>query len=453
MAQGVFTADRRLFEPERAPPEGESRTTAAGDRSQLWAWLLPLAGVLLAGAALRLAAADDMEYKADEKWTFERTQPAPDRPFPWLGMPTSLGMDNPGMSVWAFMALGKLFRVDDPVDLARAVQWLNVAAILLQVAFAFRSVPWPDREFWLWSAALLCVNPLAVLFHRKIWPPSVLPVLIVALVIAWWHRERRFAALVWGLLGAVIGQIHLSGFYFAAGAVLWTWRFGERRTAWKSWAAGSVLGALPMIPWLKYLLATHGSRPAGNLRWEHIFEFKFWLRWFSESFGWGVDYALGDDFGDFLLQPLIAGRATWLVGLLHAAAIASAVWLLVRIFRQRSTLFGAAALAQLRNPTVMVQDFALWGYGVLLTLSLVSIHCHYMIIAYPMQFLWVARMALGARPDRSPRAMTGRALLALMCAVQLAISISFLAYVHAKQRIDGDYGTVYRAQLERPRTR
>lgn len=446
-------ADHELLEPKRAPPEAERRTTVAGNRSRLFAWLLPLAGVLLAGAALRLVAADDMEYKADEKWTFERTQPSPDRPFPWLGMPTSLGMDNPGMSVWVFMALGKVFRVDDPVDLARVVQWLNVAAILLQVAFACRSAPWPDRELWLWSAALLCVNPLAVLFHRKIWPPSVLPVLIVALVIAWWHRERRFAAFAWGIVGAVIGQIHLSGFYFAAGVVLWTWLFGERRAAWKSWTAGSLLGALPMIPWLKYLFAMRGSRPAGNLRWEHIFEAKFWLRWFSESAGWGADYALGDDFRDFLSQPIVAGRATWLVGLLHAAAIASAVWLLVRIYRQRSTLFGAAALAEMRTPTVMVQDFAMWGYGVLLTLSLVSIHCHYMIIAYPMQFLWVARMALGGRPDRSRRAMTGRALLAFMCAVQLAISASLLGYVHVKQQIDGDYGTVYRAQAEQPRWR
>ncbi|HUY88478.1 MAG TPA: hypothetical protein VMV10_07075 [Pirellulales bacterium] len=457
MSEGASHAERARPEGELSPPhahemqapQANGREAPNAGRFGRLTWLVPLAGVLLAGAALRLVAADDMEYKADEKWTFDQTQPSSDRSFPWLGMPSSAGMDNPGMSVWVFMALGKLLGVDDPVSLARAVQWLNVAAILLQVAFAWRCVPWPDREFWLWSAAFLCVNPLAVLFHRKIWPPSVLPIFIVALLIAWWFRQRPWAAFAWGLVGAAIGQIHMSGFHFAAAAVLWTWWFGDKRTAWKSWTAGSVLGVLPMIPWLKYLIATHGSRPSANVKWEHLFEAKFWLRWFSEPFGWGADYALGDDFRDFLSQPIVAGQATWLVGLLHVAAIASAVGLLVRIYRQRGTLFGAAARVQVRLPTVMAQDFALWGYGILLTLTLTPIHCHYMLIAYPMEFLWLARMALGAQPDRSRRAMIGRALLAGMCLVQLLISASFLGYIHVKQRIDGDYGVVYRAQVER----
>jgi hypothetical protein len=346
-----------------------------------------------------------------------------------------------------------LFDVDHPVSLARVVQWLNVTAILLQVAFAWRCVPWPDREYWLWSAALLCVNPLAVLFHRKIWPPSVLPIFIVAFLVAWWHRERRLAAFAWGLIGAVIGQIHMGGFHFAAAALLWTWWRGGKPAAWKSWIAGSALGALPMIPWLKYLFASHGSRPAANIKWEHLFEAKYWLRWFSEPFGWGLDYSLGDDFVDYLSRPLIAGQATWFVGALHAAAIASAVWLGVRVYRQRRQLLDAAAVAQARTPTVMSQDFAMWGYGLLLTLTLTPIHRHYMIIVYPLEFIWVARMALGARPDDSRRAMTGRALLAGMCALQLLISVSFLGYVHVKQRIRGDYGAVYRAQIERPALR
>lgn len=438
---------------ENPLPPVEAASAFPRHRFRLWIWLLPLAAVLLAGAALRLIAAEDMEYKADEIWTFERTQPSPERPFPWLGMPSSAGMDNPGMSVWVFMALGKLFCVDDPVGLARVVQWLNVAAILLQVAFAWRYVPWPDREFWLWSAALMCVNPLAVLFHRKIWPPSVLPIFILTFLVAWWFRERRFSAFAWGLIGAVIGQIHMGGFHFAAAAVVWTWWLGGKRTAWKSWAAGSALGALPMIPWIKYLIDTHGTRPAANIKWEHIFEAKFWLRWFSEPFGWGLDYSLGDDFTDYLSQPVIAGQPTWLIGALHAAAIVSAVWLLVRIYRQRRMLLGAAARVQLRLPTVMAQDIAMWGYGILLTLTLTPIHRHYMIIAYPLEFLWVARMALGAQPDHSRRAMTGRALLAGMCVVQLLISASFLGYVHVKQQIRGDYGPVYRAQIERPALR
>src|SRR5690348_14212299 len=105
------------------------------------AWLAAFAGVILAGAILRLVACADMEYKADEIWTFVQTQPDPNRPFPRLGMPSSAGMDNPGMSVWVFMGLGRLFGADNPVSLARIVQLLSIAAIGLQVIFALRWAP------------------------------------------------------------------------------------------------------------------------------------------------------------------------------------------------------------------------------------------------------------------------------------------------------------------------
>ncbi|HEV7223068.1 MAG TPA: hypothetical protein VGN42_10240, partial [Pirellulales bacterium] len=90
--------DASLADRERQG-DGPTALRAGSARARL-AWILAFGGVLLVGAALRLAAPDDVEYKADEIWTFERTQADPQRPFPWLGMPSSAGMDNPGMSVW-----------------------------------------------------------------------------------------------------------------------------------------------------------------------------------------------------------------------------------------------------------------------------------------------------------------------------------------------------------------
>ncbi|HVX63689.1 MAG TPA: hypothetical protein VHC19_23910 [Pirellulales bacterium] len=417
-------------------------------RSQA-AWLVAFVAVLLCGAAMRLAAAEDMEYKADEIWTFERTQPDPARPFPWIGMPSSAGMDNPGMSVWVFMALARLFHAHDPVSLARVVQALSIAAIGLQVLFAWRWAPRADREAWLWSAALLSVNPLAVLFHRKIWPPSVLPIFISLMLIAWWRRERRLSAFCWGLLGAVIGQIHLGGIHFAAGAALWTWWADRKRAAWKSWAVGSALGALPMIPWIKHLIATHGTRPAAPMKWQHIFEFKYWLRWFSEAFGWGIDYSLGDDFRDFLAQPVIGGQSTWLVAALHAACVALGGYLLVRWWRHWRVAEVDPSDNWRHSSTALAENIGLWGYGVMLTLTLTPIHCHYLIIVYPLEFLWVARLALGHGAEAARRRPSSRMLLACLCGAQLLISASFLGYVHARQVIHGDYGVVYQAQAER----
>src|SRR5262249_45948499 len=187
-----------------------------------WVLGIGLVLALAAGAVLRLVWGADIEYKADEAWTFRRTQEGGrTEPFPGLGNPTSPGFRNRGLSVWIFLALGKLFAATDPVSLARAVQGLNITALLLLVGFILCFVPRGEREPWLWAAALAAVNPLAVLCQRKIWPPSVLPLFTVLLLAAWWRRERRGAALLWGLLGACLGQVHMAGFFFAAGFAAW----------------------------------------------------------------------------------------------------------------------------------------------------------------------------------------------------------------------------------------
>src|SRR2546423_1677523 len=84
-----------------------------------------------------------------------------------------------GAGIWVFLALGKLSGAETPPELARVCQLVNIAAIALMLAFALRAVPRPEREAWLWAAALVSVNPLAVVLHRKIWPPSIVPLFVM----------------------------------------------------------------------------------------------------------------------------------------------------------------------------------------------------------------------------------------------------------------------------------
>ena len=214
----------------------------------------PLAGVIVAvalGAVLRLVWVRDMEWKGDESWTDEQTQKVHSwSDLPWTGMPASVGIPNPALSLWVFVGLSKLFAVADPTGLARAVQICNIAALVLLVWFAYRFVPEREREPWLWAAALVAVNPMAVLLQRKIWPPSVLPLLTMVMLCAWHRRESRAGAFRWGLVAVCSGQIHMGGFFFAAGFALWALLFDRRRVAWGAWLCGSCLGALPMLPWL-----------------------------------------------------------------------------------------------------------------------------------------------------------------------------------------------------------
>jgi hypothetical protein len=414
-----------------------------------------VAVVVLLGAAFRLGWGTDIEFKYDEAWTFARTQEVGQtEPFPWQGMPTSAGFVNPGMSLWVFLVPVKLCGIHDPVGLARVVQLLNVAALLLLVWFAVRVVPAAEREAWLWAAALLAINPLAVLYQRKIWPPSVLPIFTLLLLVGWWHRDRRWGAFAWGLVGAWLGQIHLSGFFFAAAFAGWALLFDRQSVRWKGWLAGSLLGALTLIPWL-YTLATDRSHPLVSVGCaQHLLEGKFWLRWATEPLGWSLKYTLEKEYGDFLQYPTLRGQPTHLGALLQAALVGAGVLILVRggwrVWQDRRKL-GAQWVGR-DSPTAFTQNAAFWGFGILLTASAVPIARHYLWVACPLGFVWLARLALG-RSGSSPGVWNlGRVLLLALCIVQGALSASFLSYVHGNQRPfrgdpgGGGYGTPYGAQ-------
>jgi hypothetical protein len=392
-----------------------------------------------------------------------------------MGMNSSVDVPNPGMSLWVFVVLRTLSGAEDPPGLTRAVQVANCLALVLLAWFAWRHVRPPEREAWLWAAALVAVNPLAVLFHRKLWPPCVMPLLTLAMLWGWWYRGRRLPAFVWGLAGPCLGQIHMSGFFFAGGFAAWALFFERRRVAWKAWLAGSVLGALPLLPWMHHLLTHPSTRPVNPDRWVHALEGKFWVRWCTESFGWGIDYTLGRaNFKEFLSWPVVGGHPTWLVAAAHALIAAAALVLLGRaaksLWRDRGGL--RARWVGRASPTAFTQSAALWGFGLLLTLSCFSIHRHYMIVLFPLECLWVARLALPQKRHLTQRRQgakekesyslssfapwrlcvrclpspSGRGLLAALWAAQLLISASFLTYVHAKQHIGAEYGTTYQAQ-------
>lgn len=414
-------------------------------------WALGLSVALVLGAVLRLVWVEDMEYKYDECWTFWQTQGLfGQNDSPWLGLYTSTGIRNPGMSVWVFIALAKLVHATEPTELARAVQVCNVLALGLLAWFAVRVVPREQREPWLWAVALAAVNPLTVGFHRKIWPPSVLPLLMVIVLIGWWYRERRSGAFVWAALTILMGQIHPSGFFLALAFFLWALLFDRRRVAWLGWFTGSAVGTLPMIPWFYYLLTNpYVSSPDRN--WKRIAEGKFWIRWVTEPFGLGLDYSLYEDFPRFLEYPAVAGVPTYLVGVLHALVVAVMVYVFGRglylLWCDRSRL--RERWIGRSSDTAFTQAAALWGFGLLLTFSCLHLHRHYMIVLFPLEFLWLARLMLAAPTgaDGAEPAVfrPGRALLAGLFLAQFLITLNFLGYIHANGgTTSGDYGIVYR---------
>jgi hypothetical protein len=408
--------------------------------------LVFVALALVAGLALRLSYPNDIEFKADERWTFDEARAAlAGGPWHWLGMPTSVGGLNPGLSLWAFIALAGIVGAETPPELARAVQALNCAALLALPLFAWRSVPERDREPWFWAAALWAVNPVAVIFERKIWPPSILPLFVVAMIAAWWHRRTVIGSFLFGLLAVLLAQVHLSVAFLAAAMALWALADDRSSLRWVALLAGAALGAIPALPWLFDWAASAGG--AGRWRFPIL---SFWVRWFMQPFGFGAEYTLGvAHFREFLAGPAIGGVPTYLVALLHATLAALALMLYARavntLWRQgvpapRGILLGM-------DSTGLLVRAALIGYGFLLTAVTIrgaDSHRHYLIIVAPLMALWVARLA--ALGDGETLRRPGRLALAGLCVVGALMSAALLHYIHVTQIIKGEYGATWAAQ-------
>ena len=398
-------------------------------------WMIPVAtvSVLAIGAALRLTWGQDIEFKYDERWLYERATLVGHEPFPWLGMASSLRLLNPGLSIWVFIVLTKIAGATTPIGLARAVQVLNILALVLMAVFAWTSVEQREREPWLWAVALGAVNPMAVELARKIWQQSVLPVFTVGAVVGWWHRDKRWGAFLWGLIGVCMGQIHISGFFLTGGFALWAFLFDRTRTRWFSWTGGCLVGLAPMLPWLVFLSRAFASRPTSS---------DLWAYWFVEPLGVGLWQSLGAHFPAFL-----ATGPSHVVGLLHASAILLGVvlfWLVMtRCVGSRER--GPGLLIG-HSPTAFTTQAVFLGCGALMTGSTLMIHRSYMNATFPLEFVWLAYMVVGGNGGgRSKR--VARWALAMLWVVELLISVSFLQYIHVNGGAPGaDYGTAYSAQ-------
>ncbi len=128
---------------------------------------------LIAGSILRLVWAQDMEWKSEEQWMFERAREIATGivPLPISGMQSSVRVPNPGMSVWCFASIA-IF-TDDPIAMVRWIQWLNILTIWSFCGFILWQIKKSQRGPWLWGMALASVNPLAILFSRKILTPDI----------------------------------------------------------------------------------------------------------------------------------------------------------------------------------------------------------------------------------------------------------------------------------------
>lgn len=410
-----------------------------------WHWPLFLIVCLIVGAVLRLIWGLDIEYKGDENYMFLESQrkgffEALFHP----GMLSGVFVPNPGLSVAVFVALARIFHATTPPDLAQTVQLLNITALGILAWFALTKIEKPLREAWLWGTALVCVNPIAVLLHRKIWAQSVLPFFCMLTILGWHYRTRRWGALLWGFVGALLGQIHLSGFFVALMVFVWT-LIKKYPARWGYWLLGSVLGAIPLVSWGLALVNAPKGPPIPSNGWNlnNLIE-GFWSLWLTDSLGLGLAYSLHKaEFIEFLKYPYLGAQPLYLVGVAHLLLIGMGLRILYLALQglwrnrpgRRDLILGSN-----QNPSLTLEKASFWGYGILLHLTGVRVPRHYLLITFPLEWVWISRLAL-ARPQT-------KRFLPWIWVLQLFLSSLFLYYIHENYGAPtGDYGYSYRHLL------
>jgi 4-amino-4-deoxy-L-arabinose transferase-like glycosyltransferase len=379
------------------------------------ATVLRVLAILIAGGALRLATPHDYEYKADEAAMVALVQEARTTgALPWLGMPTSQGVRNPGMSVWPFVALSYVFGADG-YGLTQGVRWLNVLALAAAVAFALSRMGGSDQPLWLAGLLLAAVNPLEIVLQRKLWAQSVLPIIALLVLWLWVDRKRswRHAAGL-GAGAAVLAQIHPSGMFVVAallGGALWDRQ--RREVRWVAAVLGFAAVAWPLYFWVEHLvqaISEASGDPASPLslrRWaENVVSFRYVHLLISNLSGVMMRHSLGDHFWEFVRQPVVL--------VAHVALVVIALVTLGRwLMNWRMTVAGETA------PLLL---WGLVGTGVLMTVAGVFVQRHYYLGLFPLPYVAFALLLL-----RNARSWTPVYAVAVL---QLVISAAFLLFIH-----------------------
>ncbi|MEI6815064.1 MAG: hypothetical protein WCL14_00540 [Bacteroidota bacterium] len=394
------------------------------------------------GIVLRLIWLPDMEWKGDEQWMFEHSQQSVHGgQFPLVGMESSGGIVNPGLSVWIFSAMS--FVCSTPVGMARGVAMINVISILGFVLFVMKKVGEKERMIWLWGLALASVSPLAVLFSRKIWEQDVIVLFSMLTIVGNAYRAKRSGAFVWGLAGAMVGQIHMSGFFYALGLVVFTVVHdltSKQRTQWIWWFIGSVIGGVGLIPWVLFI---SGHPHPTTLAWSHLLQFSFYFYWIIDGLGLNIMYSIRKTFWEFIKWPYIGEMPTYLLGLIHVFLAAVGLFSIKKIYfhvKNNSKNFKSWESIKGYIAKVNMNEFyllsILLGLGVFMNFSGVMTFQHYMIVAFPFSYIFIVKILFKNK----------KLLLALISA-QMIITISFLVYVHMHDGIEkGDYGKSWISQ-------
>lgn len=431
---------------------GEPISTAGGRRSSEIVLLL---GIGALAGWLRLRHLDLIEFKLDEATVVDLGRRLLGGNVLSVGLQSSVGAYNPPLFI--YLTAVPLALWDDPRAATAFVGLLAVAAVVLTYTVLR---PRFGALVALGAAALLATAPWSVLYGRKLWGQSVLPVVTTALLWSMFTvlerpRTRAVAFIpVFLCLGFQLNFSALALIIPAIVLVLYRWR----DVHWPALALGVGVAALLLSPWL-YHQVTSGFEDVVELvsgapdGAEKPGEYEV-VRESVRLVGIGDwRYVVGGSMPGFLAE---VGRA-WNVARV-AGTIAAALFVLGLVTCAFSV--GRGIGTSRRWPwLVLARESAsralvlVWLAGVWLAIPAGGrLFPHYLIVTFPVVFA-VQAMALSdlisaTRHLRRPATIGAIAVLVGMVAAFTAFTLSFQRFLDRYGGAAGDYGIVYRDKAE-----
>jgi hypothetical protein len=309
------------------------------------------------------------------------------------------------------------------------------------------------------TAALWAASPWSVLYARKIWGQSLLPLFVVLLlhVLFVVVERRKTWHVVWApILLGVLGQLHLSAIAMIPVLAIVLVARG-RQIHWTALGVGLVVALGMLYPYVHHQLthdwedlrraASVAQRAEAYQRPRLASPVSLTTDLLGSS---GFDFITGRSDDAFTraapIARKVAGVATVATLVIFGLGFLVAGIRFARATRwKRSFPFAEVDTDQARRGVVWLWIAALWAF--FLTVHLEIFH-HYFIIAYPAPTI-VAMLLLrdlGALvPARfaRPSAIAAAVLVGCVAVAFATFDVRFKSFIEENRGTDGDYGTVY----------
>jgi 4-amino-4-deoxy-L-arabinose transferase-like glycosyltransferase len=203
-------------------------------------------------AIFRLTNLQLIEFKADEALNlYLAARPIFGYPLPPGGTVSSIGLLNPPL--FNYLLLPIVFFTFNPKEVTFFIAFINS----LTIGFFFLLIKrYFNQTTALIASLIFAFSPWAILFSRKIWPQDLLIPFIVLLLMAFFKildEQKTKWWWVYSTASLILIQLHQANIIFLL--LLSFFLFLKKpRVSFKFLGLGIIVGLLPLIPYLSYLL-------------------------------------------------------------------------------------------------------------------------------------------------------------------------------------------------------